>query len=172
MNWFSLVKNALRCPQSFQGARNVRFTRLHWHAYIGGSSDRAGPPNLPDLVHSKHPPPRSAESSKEQLNTQIERASVLDADHTSKGGYLCMPIHKNETAESFPSIPCTAFALAPSHQRKSIRKSAKPREKPLLHVDLRPGTAKPVIRTDSRYDWCPPEPTRPARTATRLFTNS
>ena len=55
------------------------------HRYIpDGSLDRTiipvtWPPNLPDLVHSQHPPPRSSESSKELFNTN-RRGSFLHAD--------------------------------------------------------------------------------------------
>ena len=43
-----------------------------------------GPLNLPDLVHSKHPPPHSSQSTKDTIQT----VSALNAGHAPKGTLL------------------------------------------------------------------------------------
>ena len=70
----------------------------------------ACPPSFPDLVRSKRLPPRSAESSKEQLNTQIESGPVLDADSQRRTRRIFPVVSKH-------SFPFHSFASAEEHSK-------------------------------------------------------
>ena len=71
------MKNALSCPRSFQGVRNVRLTQPHWHACVGGFPDRAGPHGSVPAEFSRS---RTLQTSPAPLRRIIERA----VEHTNR----------------------------------------------------------------------------------------
>ena len=73
-----------------------------------------GSPDLPDLVHSQHPPPRSSELPKEQLNTH-RKGITIERRSNPKSGHPCMPSHRPRClTTSVLNSPMTVSARASS----------------------------------------------------------
>ena len=80
-----------------------------------------GLPYLPDPVHSKHPPPRSAESSKEQW-THTSNGVRFERRLYPHWGHFCMPIHNSYLNLAYSAnhlhddLPLAATINAPHQQ--------------------------------------------------------